>query len=134
MMTPTLFSVSYAGLWGQHRLDPVQFIDKAARLGYSAVELMGKRPHLSVVDTTDDQLSRIRDAAGDRSPDIALHRGGTLGCNRLTVRSSHRFPEHPSYAGRDTEFRVCTGRGPQIAGPETDLLFRLIAAGNAGMT
>jgi len=26
MMTPALFSVSHAGLWGQHRLDPVQFI------------------------------------------------------------------------------------------------------------
>jgi hypothetical protein len=50
MMIPTLFSVSYAGLWGQHRLDLLPFLQKAAQLGYRAVELMGKRPHLSVVD------------------------------------------------------------------------------------
>ena len=42
-MIPTLFSVSYAGLWGQHRLDLVSFIRKAGALGYRAVELMGKR-------------------------------------------------------------------------------------------
>jgi hypothetical protein len=46
-MIPTLFSVSYAGLWGQQTLDLESFIRKAATLGYSAVELMAKRPNLS---------------------------------------------------------------------------------------
>ena len=36
-MIPTLFSVSYAGLWGQHRLDLAGFLFKAASLGYSAL-------------------------------------------------------------------------------------------------
>ena len=36
---PTLFSVSYAGYWGQHRLTIPQFFRKAAELGYRAVEV-----------------------------------------------------------------------------------------------
>lgn len=49
-MTPVLFSVSYAGLWGQHRLGVEEFVRHAADLGYAGVELMGKRPHLSPLD------------------------------------------------------------------------------------
>ena len=41
-MKPVLFSVSYAGLWGQRTLDIEAFIRKAAKLGYPAVELMDK--------------------------------------------------------------------------------------------
>ena len=62
-MIPTLFSVSYAGLWGQQTLDLEAFIRKAAKLGYSAVELMGKRPHLSVLDCGQRELL---DITGDR--------------------------------------------------------------------
>lgn len=56
-MTPTLFSVSYAGFWGQHRLGLVPFLEKVAELGYPAVELMAKRPHLSLLDGDGDPLS-----------------------------------------------------------------------------
>lgn len=70
-MTPTLFSVSYAGLWGQHRLDLESFIDRAARLGYPAVELMAKRPHLSVLDTGEEALVRLRERADSRGVAIA---------------------------------------------------------------
>jgi sugar phosphate isomerase/epimerase len=56
----SLFSVSYAGLWGQHRLDLAGFIAKAAELGYSSVMLMGKRPHLSPLDTDDAAIEAIR--------------------------------------------------------------------------
>ena len=38
-MTPLLFSVSYAGLWGQHALDLPAFLIRAAKLGYEAVML-----------------------------------------------------------------------------------------------
>lgn len=76
-MTPTLFSVSYAGLWGQHRLDTVTFIAKARQLGYSAVELMGKRPHLSVVDSDDKQIDAIRQAAATYGIEIATIAGYT---------------------------------------------------------
>jgi sugar phosphate isomerase/epimerase len=61
-MQLSLFSVSYAGLWGQHALDTTGFIAKAARLGYDAVMLMGKRPHLSPLDVGADQLAAINQA------------------------------------------------------------------------
>lgn len=47
---PVLFSVSYAGLWGQAGMTLEEFIPHARSLGYPAVEFMGKRPHLSPLD------------------------------------------------------------------------------------
>ena len=76
-MIPMLFSVSYAGLWGQARLDVPGFIRKAAELGYGAVELMGKRPHLSVVDATEEELRAVRRAADDGGIEIATMAGYT---------------------------------------------------------
>lgn len=49
-MKPVLFSVSYAGFWGQEALRLPEFVAHAAELGYGGVELMAKRPHLSVLD------------------------------------------------------------------------------------
>ena len=49
-MKPVLFSVSYAGLWGQDKLALDEFVRHAAGMGYAGVELMGKRPHLSPLD------------------------------------------------------------------------------------
>ncbi len=77
MMTPTLFSVSYAGLWGQDRLDLTSFIAKAAELGYPAVELMGKRPHLSIVDMDGRQVEEIHQAAAVAGIEIATIAGYT---------------------------------------------------------
>ena len=76
-MVPTLFSVSYAGLWGQRQLDLEAFIRKAASLGYSAVELMGKRPHLSVLDGDDTVLDGIRACAASCGVEIATIAGYT---------------------------------------------------------
>ncbi|RKY66331.1 MAG: sugar phosphate isomerase/epimerase, partial [Candidatus Latescibacterota bacterium] len=76
-MTPTLFSVSYAGLWGQHQLDPEAFIEKTAALGYSAVELMGKRPHLSLLDTDEAALDKIKTCASAHQVEIATIAGYT---------------------------------------------------------
>ena len=59
-MIPTLFSVSYAGFWGQAALDLKAFVSRAAALGYPAVMLMGKRPHLSVLD---DDAETVADLA-----------------------------------------------------------------------
>jgi len=70
-MIPTLFSVSYAGLWGQHRLDVSAFLQKAAALGYPAVEIMGKRPHLSVLETGAEQLATLRETAQALGIDMA---------------------------------------------------------------
>lgn len=71
-MIPALFSVSYAGYWGQHRLDLASFFNKAAALGYPAVEIGGKRPHLSVLDYPDDEsLEAVHSAAGEAGVEIA---------------------------------------------------------------
>ncbi len=77
MMKTTLFSVSYAGLWGQHALDVTDFIRKAAEIGYDAVELMGKRPHLSPLDATDDYLDEVREAATECGVEVATIAGYT---------------------------------------------------------
>ncbi|HVX12018.1 MAG TPA: sugar phosphate isomerase/epimerase family protein [Pirellulales bacterium] len=76
-MTPTLFSVSYAGYWGQHRLTLGDFFRKAATLGYSAVEIAGKRPHLSPLDTDDGVLEQVRAAAQAAAVEIATVAGYT---------------------------------------------------------
>ena len=76
-MIPTLFSVSYAGLWGQHQLDLLEFIEKAAQLGYRAVELMGKKPHLSILDWKDGDLPKVKDFAATRGIEIATIAGYT---------------------------------------------------------
>jgi sugar phosphate isomerase/epimerase len=60
-MRLALFSVGYAGLWGQSALGLDEFLDKAAGLGYDGVMLAGKRPHLSPLDTTPQQIERIKD-------------------------------------------------------------------------
>ena len=59
-MKQCLFSISYAGLWGQDRLDLLDFIDKAASLGYDGVMIAGKRPHLSPLDATPERLDEVK--------------------------------------------------------------------------
>jgi sugar phosphate isomerase/epimerase len=58
-MKLSLFSVSYAGFWGQDRLDLEEFLRHAAKLGYSAVMLMGKRHHLSPLDAGPERIARV---------------------------------------------------------------------------
>lgn len=77
-MIPTLFSVSYAGYWGQHALDLPAFLRRAKSLGYSAVEIGGKRPHLSVLDCKGNgQLDALRAEAETVGIEIATIAGYT---------------------------------------------------------
>lgn len=76
-MIPTLFSVSYAGYWGQHRLSLADFFRKAAMLGYEAVEVSGKRPHLSPLDHDDETLAELKSAARAAGVEIATVAGYT---------------------------------------------------------
>lgn len=63
VLLPTgLFSVSYAGFWGQAALDLPTFVRQAGLLGYRHVMLAGKRPHLSILDMTEDRLGTLRQA------------------------------------------------------------------------
>ncbi len=59
-MKHCLFSISYAGLWGQHCLALTEFISKAASLGYDGVMIAGKRPHLSPLDSTPARIGEIK--------------------------------------------------------------------------
>lgn len=89
-MTPVLFSVSYAGGWGQHRLSVIEFLEKAAELGYPAVELGGKRPHLSPLDYPDDKsLEPVHQAAERLGLEIATIAGYT---DFTSGRSSPEVP------------------------------------------
>jgi sugar phosphate isomerase/epimerase len=109
-MIPTLFSVSYAGLWGQHTLDLKSFIRKAADLGYSAVELMGKRPHLSVIDSDPEFLGELRSAADDAGVRIATIAGYT----DFTLASGTETPAlemQIAYVGRLAEMARALGAG-----------------------
>ena len=56
-----LFSISYGGLWGQAALDLRAFVRRAADLGFDAVMLAGKRPHLSPLDFDEAALAVLRD-------------------------------------------------------------------------
>jgi sugar phosphate isomerase/epimerase len=73
MFKLALHSVSYAGVWpGQQRLSLDQFIPKAARLGFDAVMLMAKRPHLSLLDMTSAARRDIKKLAADNGVQIAV--------------------------------------------------------------
>ncbi len=69
--------MSYAGLWGQHRLDLPAFIARASALGYDSVMLMGKRPHLSPLDATDGQIASVRASLQERGIACAAIAGYT---------------------------------------------------------
>lgn len=66
-MKLSLFSVSYAGYWGQHQLGLPEFIAKAGELGFDAVMLAGKRPHLSPLDADEDYLACIKSALREQN-------------------------------------------------------------------
>ncbi len=71
-----LFSISYAGLWGQTALNLHAFVRHAAELGFGTVMLAGKRPHLSPLDTTPEVLASLRQemqSQGIRCPVIAAY-------------------------------------------------------------
>lgn len=81
-----LHSVSYSGSWGQHFLSPEQFLDKAAELGFDAVMLMAKRPHLSVLDWNAAARDRLRSHAAKLRLRIACLAGYT----NFTADLEHR--------------------------------------------
>ena len=65
-MKLSLFSVSYAGYWGQHKLELPAFVARAADLGYDSVMIAGKQPHLSPLDANADDLAAIKAALDER--------------------------------------------------------------------
>ena len=70
-MKLSLFTVSFAGLWGQHRLSLPDAIDKVADLGFDGIEIMAKRPHLSPLDFSVDDCRRLREQLERRKLTVA---------------------------------------------------------------
>jgi sugar phosphate isomerase/epimerase len=70
-MKTSLFTVSFAGGWGQHRLTLEESIEKTAALGYQGVMVMGKRPHLSPLDYTLDDCGRLRELIESNGLEVA---------------------------------------------------------------
>lgn len=59
-MKTCLFTVSFAGFWGQHKLTLEEAIAKTAALGFEGIEIMGKRPHFSPLDYSLSDCNRLR--------------------------------------------------------------------------
>ena len=80
-MKTALHSVSYAGVWsGQVRLSLDDFVNKAHSLGFDAVMLMAKRPHLSVLDYDAAQRRSLREKLSQRGLSVACLAGYTDFC------------------------------------------------------
>jgi sugar phosphate isomerase/epimerase len=76
MFKLALHSVSYAGVWpGQARLPLDQFLPRAARLGFEAVMLMAKRPHLSLLDMSTAVRRELKKQADDSGLRVAVLAG-----------------------------------------------------------
>jgi sugar phosphate isomerase/epimerase len=76
MFKLALHSVSYAGVWpGQAQLGLEQFIPRAAQLGYDAVMLMAKRPHLSLLDMSAAARRNVKELADGNGVRIAVLAG-----------------------------------------------------------
>ncbi len=90
-MKTALHSVSYAGVWpGQTRLSLDAFLHKARQLGFDAVMLMAKRPHLSVLDYDAAARRRLRDRLSELNLTVACLAGYTdfcLGADRPDIPS-----------------------------------------------
>lgn len=87
-MKTALFSVSYAGLWGQARLEVPAFLDRAKTLGYQGVMLMGKRPHISILELGESQRAILKhklEETGLALSAIAAYTNFTAGQESLEV-------------------------------------------------
>jgi sugar phosphate isomerase/epimerase len=75
-MKLALHSVSYAGVWpGQARLALDDFLVRARALGFGAVMLMAKRPHLSPLDYDAEARRRLRGRLADLGLEVACLAG-----------------------------------------------------------
>jgi len=81
MFKTALHSVSYAGVWqGQTRLALLDFLAKAKTLGYDAVMLMAKRPHLSALDYDEGACRELQRRVEDLGLKVACLAGYTDFC------------------------------------------------------
>lgn len=75
-MKTALHSVSYAGVWpGQARLSLGAFLERARGLGFEAVMLVAKRPHLSLIDLGAAARRQLRKQVNDLGLTVACVAG-----------------------------------------------------------
>src|ERR1051326_7964386 len=96
-MKTALHSVSYAGVWpGPARLALPAFLERAKALGFDAVMLMAKRPHLSVLDFGPAERRRLRDRLNELGLEVACLAAYTDFCLGA---------EHPEIPSREMQIR-----------------------------
>lgn len=66
-----LFTVSYAGFWGQDKLPLEALPAKAKALGYHGLMLMGKRPHAFPAEMTEARRSEFRKLLKENGQELA---------------------------------------------------------------
>ena len=75
---PALHSVSYAGVWrGQAELNVDEFLVKANELGFPAVALVAKRPHVSPYDYDAAARKKLKARVNELDLDLAFLAGYT---------------------------------------------------------
>jgi len=75
---PVLHSVSYAGVWpGQERLSISEFIGRATALGFPAVCLVAKHPHVSPLFYNKQERKDLKQQLRDAGLDLAALMGYT---------------------------------------------------------
>ncbi|MBD3275902.1 MAG: TIM barrel protein [Candidatus Marinimicrobia bacterium] len=78
VVKPALHSVSYAGVWrGQAQLNVDEFLVKASELGFPAVALVAKRPHVSPYDYDAAARKKLRARMNELNLDLAFLAGYT---------------------------------------------------------
>ena len=108
-MRTAFFTVSYAGFWGQARLSLPEVFRKAKALGYPAVEIMGKRPHLSVVDCSLDDARAYRVLLDELGLEVASIAGYTNFTGGLESREVPFVEVQIAYIERLAQFAEILG-------------------------
>lgn len=111
-MELSLFSVSYAGLWGQEKLDAAAFIRRAGELGFDSVMLAGKRPHASPLDMNEESVASLREAlteAGVRCGVMAAYTdfGGKVAAEVPFLEMQIRYVEELCRIGKSLDCSIC---------------------------
>src|SRR5436305_14754083 len=120
-MKTALHSVSYAGVWpGQARLSLDDFLVRARDLGFGAVMLMAKRPHLSVLDSDGEARRKLRSRLKELGLEVACLAGYTdfcMGADRPDIPAREMqvpYGRELSRLGHDLGCRP----GPVLTGSE----------------
>jgi sugar phosphate isomerase/epimerase len=111
-MKPCLFSVSYAGYWGQDALSTNRFVEHAAELGYASVMIAGKRPHASPLDMNEETIAALRatlDRTGVECSIMAAYTdfGGTVAAEVPYLEMQISYIESLCRIGQQLGASVC---------------------------